>query len=160
MNLTFTFAEIGLIDYKGMNIGWLNSKNNYARVSLAKVKAIGENEACERNVDEVEEYVPHRILENNNVVTKYYKVFYNVLQVKEEYFLDQYALKMFRGKQYYFLDLFLVQPNSKYKLVHTKAPADSSVGTLIGKYLHDDKPLKIKVTEKSSRNVYVEDMSI
>ncbi|ORX68256.1 hypothetical protein DL89DRAFT_258827 [Linderina pennispora] len=132
-----TFEEMGLVNYKGMHIGWIDSKQAKSKICLSEMSEV-EYSADEQNINPLitaiegitlDETRHIFIKKNTDLKPSLYRVAYNVLQLGNEFTVTHYALYTFRGHSYFYVDIHIKGRDKQPTLIRT--PADSSIGKAI-----------------------------
>ncbi|KAJ2666774.1 hypothetical protein IWW42_005910, partial [Coemansia sp. RSA 1085] len=135
---------MGLVDYKGMNVGWLEKRKHVVLAELAEVaeaRLLKSEAADKAAAEEAEEPpVPTKI---ESITASKYTAAYNLLKDEDIFFVKSYTTSTFRSKPYYYLDL-LKAKDGGLALIHAKTPLTSNFSKQIADYLERTTPLKLK----------------
>ncbi|KAJ1745931.1 hypothetical protein LPJ79_006034 [Coemansia sp. RSA 1821] len=147
---------MGLVDYKGMNVGWLEKRKHVVLAELAEVaeaRLLKSEAADKAAAEEAEEPpVPTKI---ESITASKYTAAYNLLKDEDIFFVKSYTTSTFRSKPYYYLDL-LKAKDGGLALIHAKTPLTSNFSKQIADNLERTAPLKLKVERMTHRDVFVE----
>ncbi|ORX65477.1 hypothetical protein DL89DRAFT_261012 [Linderina pennispora] len=88
-----TFAEMGLVNYRGMHIDWLTAQQAREKVCLSTLSSVSEdtddlgidNLIADISNIELDDLEPTYIRENTDLRPARYKVAYNILHVGDEF---------------------------------------------------------------------------
>ncbi|ORX65437.1 hypothetical protein DL89DRAFT_287072 [Linderina pennispora] len=158
-----TFKEMGLVNYKGMHIGWIDSKQAKSKICLSEMSEV-DYSAKEENINALTTAIDNITLdetrhifikENTDLKPSLYRVAYNVLQLGNEFTVTHYALHTFRGYSYFYLDILIKGRDKQPTLIRT--PADSSIGKAISQQLGETKQQSyLRVISIGYRTITVE----
>ncbi|ORX72927.1 hypothetical protein DL89DRAFT_308830 [Linderina pennispora] len=161
-----TFAEMGLINYRGIHIDWLTAQQAREKVRLSTLSIVSDNTdglgiddllADISNI-ELDDLEPTYLRENTDLKPARYKVAYNILHVGDEFLVSYYFLYTFRGLPFYYLDISMIH-NEIVSSTHTliKVLASSPFGECIASVIgQPNQEVVLKVTRIHNRIIHTE----
>ncbi|ORX65758.1 hypothetical protein DL89DRAFT_260825 [Linderina pennispora] len=161
-----TFAEMGLVNYRGMHIDWLTAQQAREKVCLSTLSSVSEdtddlgidNLIADISNIELDDLEPTYIRENTDLRPARYKVAYNILHIGDEFLVSHYFLYTFRGLLFYYLDIYMIH-NEVVSSTHThiKIQASSPFGEYIASIIGEPSQEVVhKVTRIHNRIIHTE----